>query len=161
MKLETVKIEKPAEVNLVFGQSHFIKTVEDLHEAMATSAPGAKFGLAFCEASGDRLLRHSGNDRELEKLAVDNLEALGAGHTFLIFMKDVFPLNVLRAIREVPEVCGIFCATANAVEVVLAVTDLGRGVLGVIDGETPLGVEGDSATAERKSFLRRIGYKLG
>jgi adenosine/AMP kinase len=160
MNLGTVRFDKPDDVNLIFGQSHFIKTVEDLHEALVTSGPGIKFGVAFCEASGDRLIRRSGNDASMVKLAVDNLQKVAAGHTFLIMMTGGFPINVMHAVRGCPEVCGIFCATANAVEVVVAETDLGRGVLGVIDGQTPLGVEGDADEAKRKGFLRKIGYKL-
>ncbi|MBI5531952.1 MAG: adenosine-specific kinase [Deltaproteobacteria bacterium] len=160
MNLHAVRLDKPDDVNLIFGQSHFIKTVEDLHEAMATSAMGIKFGIAFCEASGDQLIRKSGNDDGLVKLAVDNLQKVSAGHTFLIMMTGGFPIHVMRAVRAVPEVCSVFCATANAVEVIVAETDLGRGVLGVIDGQVPLGVEGDADTAARKGFLRKIGYKL-
>jgi uncharacterized protein len=160
MNLHTVQFDKPDDVNLIFGQSHFIKTVEDLHEAMATSATGLKFGIAFCEASGDRLIRKSGNDDGMVRLAVENLQKVGAGHTFLIMMTGGFPIHVMRAVRAVPEVCGVFCATANRVEVIVAETDLGRGVLGVIDGPVPLGVEGDSDTVTRKGFLRTIGYKL-
>jgi uncharacterized protein len=160
MNLHAVRLDKPDDVNLIFGQSHFIKTVEDLHEAMATSAMGIKFGIAFCEASGDRLIRKSGNDDGLVRLAVDNLQKVGAGHTFLIMMTGGFPIHVMRAVRAVPEVCGVFCATANAVEVIVAETDLGRGVIGVIDGQVPLGVEGDADAATRKGFLRKIGYKL-
>jgi len=160
MNLQTVKIDKPEDVNLILGQTHFIKSVEDLHEAMATSAPGAKFGVAFCEASGARLIRRSGNDDEMLKLAVDNLQRIAAGHTFLIMMSGVFPIHVMRAVREVPEVCRIFCATANPLEVIVAETDLGRGVMGVIDGQVPLGVEDDAGEAWRKGFLRKIGYKI-
>ncbi|MBI5510670.1 MAG: adenosine-specific kinase [Deltaproteobacteria bacterium] len=161
MNLTTVRIDKPDEVNIILGQAHFIRTVEDLHEALATSVPGAKFGVAFCEASGPRLLRHSGTDPELEALAVKNLQAIGAGHTFLVTLGNLFPIHALRAVREVPEVCRIFCATANPVEVVVAESPLGRGVLGVIDGGSPLGVEGPKETAERVAFLRKIGLKLG
>jgi len=160
MELSTVAFDKPEEINLIFGMSHFIKTVEDLHEAMATAAAGIKFGIAFCEASQDRLIRHSGNDEAMEKLAVDNLQKVGAGHSFLIMMEGAFPINVMHAIRAVPEVCRIFCATANPVEVIVAETNLGRGVMGVIDGETPLGVESDEDVEKRKGFLRMIGYKL-
>ena len=159
MNLHTVRLDKPDEVNLIFGQSHFIKTVEDLHEAMATSAPGLKFGIAFCEASGDRLIRRSGNDEEMMRLAVEGLQRVAAGHTFLIMMTGGFPIHVMRAVREVPEVCSVFCATSNRVEVIVAETDLGRGVLGVIDGQVPLGVEGDADVIKRKGFLRMIGYK--
>lgn len=160
MNLQTVKIDKPEEVNFILGQTHFIKSVEDLHEAMATAAPGGKFGVAFCEASGARLIRRSGNDEEMLKLAVDNLQRIAAGHTFLIMMSGVFPIHVMRAVRDVPEVCRIFCATANPVEVIVAESDLGRGVMGVIDGQVPLGVEDDAGEAWRKGFLRKIGYKL-
>jgi uncharacterized protein len=161
MELHVVRIDKPAEVNIILGQAHFIRTVEDLHEAIATSVPGAKFGVAFSEASGPCLIRHSGTDPELEDLAVRNLRALGAGHVFLVTLGNVFPIHVLRAVKEVPELCRIFCATANAVDVVLAGTEQGRGVLGVVDGSSPLGVEGPKETAERQAFLRKIGLKLG
>ncbi len=159
MDLQFVPLEKPDEVNIVFGQSHFVRTVEDLVEAVATSAPGAKFGVAFCEASGKRLIRHAGTDPALEELAVRNMKAVAAGHTFLVVLGNLFPIHVLRAIREVPEVCRIFCATANAVQVVVAQTEQGRGVLGVIDGGTPLGVEGPADAQERHAFLRKVGLK--
>lgn len=158
--LHVVEFRKPEDVNLIFGMSHFIKTVEDLHEAMAGAAPGAKFGVAFCEASGDRLLRRSGNDAAMIQLAVDNLGLVGAGHTFLIMMTGVFPINVMHAVRAVPEVCRIFCATANTLQVVVAETEQGRGVMGVIDGQTPVGVEDDAQEQARKGLLRRFGYKL-
>jgi adenosine/AMP kinase len=160
MELHVVKIEKPEQMNIIFGVSHFIRTVEDVHEAVVTSAPDVKFGLAFCEASQERLVRHSGTDEELRQLAARNIKAIGAGHTFLIMLRNVFPLHVLRAVREVPEVCRILCATGNPVEVVVAETALGRGVLGVIDGLTPLGIEGPEQIEERKRFLRTIGLKL-
>lgn len=160
MDLHVVKLEKPEAVNLIFGMSHFIKTVEDLHEALVTAAPGIKFGIAFCEASQDRLLRHSGNDEEMTTLAVDNLRKVNAGHSFLVMLSGVFPINVMHAVRAVPEICRIFCATANPVEVVVAETDLGRGVLGVIDGMTTVGVETQEDIAKRKGFLRTIGYKM-
>lgn len=160
LKLEVVVFEKPEDVNVIFGMSHFIKTVEDVHEAMVTAAPGIRFGVAFCEASGDRLIRKSGNDEELIGLAVGNLGKVGAGHTFLIAMRNAFPINVMHAIRAVPEVCSVFCATANDVQVVVAETELGRGVMGVIDGQPPLGVEDDAGVAWRTGFLRKIGYKL-
>ncbi len=159
MQIATVRVEKPDEVNLILGQSHFIRTVEDLFEAVMTSAPGAKFGVAFCEASGPRLVRHAGTDEALEDLAVRNLRAIGAGHSFLVMLGNLFPIHVLRAIREVPEVCRIFCATANPVEVVVAETAQGRGILGVIDGGSPLGVEGPEQIDQRKAFLRKIGLK--
>jgi adenosine/AMP kinase len=160
MDLHTVKIEKPAEVNIILGQTHFIRSVEDLHEALVTSVPGIRFGLAFCEASGDRLVRHSGTDQELRQLAARNIQAIGAGHVFLIMLGNAFPIHVLRSVREVPEVCRIFCATANPVEVVVAATEQGRGVLGVIDGEIPLGIEGPADIEKRQTFLRQIGLKL-
>ncbi len=161
MNITSVRIEKPDDVNVILGQAHFIRTVEDLHEALATSVPGAKFGVAFAESSGPRLVRHSGTDQALEDLAVKNLNAIAAGHVFLVTLGNLFPIHALRAIREVPEVCRIFCATANPVEVVLAESPQGRGVMGVIDGGTPLGIEGPKETAERKAFLRKIGLKLG
>lgn len=160
MDITIVKIEKPLEINLIFGQSHFIKTVEDLHEAAVSSVPGIKFGVAFCEASGDRLVRFSGNDEEMVELAKKNAASIGAGHSFIIFMKDAFPINLLNAVKNVPEVCRIYCATANDVEVVICETDQGRGVLGVIDGEPPLGAEDESGKEWRRGFLRTIGYKL-
>ena len=159
MELKTVKIERPDDSNVVIGQSHFIKTVEDLAEAMVNSVPGVKFGVAFCEASGPCLVRAEGNDSALKKLAAKNALNLSAGHSFIIIMKNAFPVNVLRSIRDCYEVCSIFCATANPVEVVVAETELGRGILGVIDGEKPKGIEGEKEEKERKEFLRRIGYK--
>jgi uncharacterized protein len=160
LELSLVPVENPGNLNVIVGQSHFIKTVEDLHEALVNSSPGLRFGIAFCEASGKRLVRVSGNDDELVALATSNAEAVGAGHTFFVFLKEGFPVNVLRAISAVPEVCSIFCATANPVEIIVAESSLGRGVLGVIDGETPLGVETSEDVAERKALLRAIGYKL-
>jgi adenosine/AMP kinase len=160
MELKTVRVEKPADVNFILGQSHFIKTVEDLHETAVSSAPGIKFGLAFCEASGACLVRWSGNDDEMIGLARSNAEAIGAGHSFILFMRDAYPINLLNAVKELPEVCRIFCATANNVEVVVAETDQGRGILGVIDGERPKGIEGPPDRAWRHDFLRKIGYKL-
>ncbi len=160
MELRSVKIQKPDEVNLILGQAHFIKTVEDLHEALAGAVPGLKFGLAFCESSGPALVRWSGTDPELVELARQNAFALGAGHCFLIFLRDAFPINVLNAVKQVPEVCGIYCATANPVEVLLAETEQGRGILGVIDGLRSRGIEGEQEITERKALLRRFGYKL-
>ncbi len=160
MELKIVKIEKPEDINMILGQSHFIKTVEDVHEVMVTSVPGAKFGLAFCEASGACLVRASGTDEELLDLAKQNALALSAGHSFIVFMRDVYPINFLNAIKNVPEVCRIFCATANPVEVVIAETEQGRGILGVIDGLRTKGIEGEEDIAWRKDFLRMIGYKL-
>ena len=160
MELKIVKIEKPEDVNMILGQSHFIKTVEYIHETMVTSVPGAKFGLAFCESSGACLVRASGTDEELVELAKKNALALSAGHSFIVFMKDTYPINFLNAIKNVPEVCRIFFATANPVEVVVAETEQGRGILGVIDGLQPKGIEGEEDIAWRKDFLRMIGYKL-
>ncbi len=161
MELTTVQIEKPDAVNLILGQSHFIKTVEDLHEALVTSVPGIKFGLAFCESSGPALVRASGTDLALVELARQNALALGAGHCFIIFLGEGFyPINVLNAVKAVPEVCHIFCATANPVEVIVAETEQGRGILGVIDGVKTKGVESEEDVAHRKNFLRAIGYKL-
>lgn len=160
MKISTVKIKKPKDLNLIFGQSHFIKTVEDLYEVLVGSVPGIKFGLAFCESSGPCLVRSVGTDEELIKLAEENTLSIGAGHTFLIFLKEAYPINVLNAVKNVPEVCRIFCATANEVEVILGETRKGRGVLGVVDGSSPKGVEGKKEKEERKGFLRKIGYKL-
>ncbi len=160
MELSTMKIEKPDEVNLILGQSHFIKTVEDLHEALVTAVPRIKFGLAFCESSGPALVRWSGTDPELIELAKKNAYQLGAGHAFIVFLKESYPINVLNAVKAVPEVCRIFCATANPVEVVLAQSDQGRGILGVIDGIHLQGMETEADIAERKEFLRKIGYKL-
>jgi hypothetical protein len=160
MNLIAVPIEKPLEINLILGQSHFIKTVEDLHEALVNTVPGIKFGLAFCEASGKCLVRSSGTDSQMLELAQQTALAIGAGHSFVIFLAEGFyPINVLNAIKAVPEVCQIFCATANPVEVILAESEQGRGILGVIDGFSPHGLEGEEDIAWRKSFLRMIGYK--
>ena len=160
MDLTIVTIEKPAEMNFILGQSHFIKTVEDIHESMVTSVPGIKFGIAFCEASGKRLVRSSGTDLGLIQLAQKNALAIGAGHSFILFLGDgYFPINVLNAIKMTPEVCRIFCATANPTQVILAETDQGRGILGVIDGFPPQGIEDEAGIAWRKDFLRMIGYK--
>jgi hypothetical protein len=159
MELLTVRIERPEETNVIIGQSHFIKTVEDVAEALVNSVPGIEYGLSFCEASGPCLVRAGGNDPALKKLAARNALNLGAGHSFIVIIRNAFPVNVLKAIRDVYEVCTVFCATANPVEVVLAETAQGRGILGVIDGERTRGVEGEKEEAERKAFLRRIGYK--
>jgi adenosine/AMP kinase len=161
MELKVIRIEKPAEVNLILGQAHFIKTVEDLHEAMVNAVPGAKFGLAFCESSGPALVRWSGTDPELTELAQKNALSLGCGHAFLILMREMYPINVLNAIKMVPEVCRIFCATANPVEVIVAETEQGRGILGIIDGVKTKGLEGAHEQSARKELLRKIGYKLG
>lgn len=157
---DAVPIDKPDDVNVVVGQAHFIKTVEDLHEALVGVSPSLRFGIAFCEASGPRLVRRSGNDPELVDLATRNASAIAAGHTFVIFLRDGFPLNVLNPLKAVPEVCTIFCATANPVDVLVAVTPRGRGIIGVVDGEPPLGVETDADVLERLALLRAIGYKL-
>ena len=160
MEITTVPFDKPDDLNFILGQSHFIKTVEDLHEALVTASPVLKFGIAFCEASGPCLVRWSGNDQGLIDLAVKNARAIGAGHSFVITMREGFPINVLNTVKAVPEVCRIFCATANPVEVVVGQTELGRAILGVVDGSAPLGVETEEDVAERKELLRRFGYKL-
>ncbi len=161
MELTVVNIEKPEEVNFILGQTHFIKSVEDLHEALVTAVPGIKFGLAFCEASGACLIRWTGTDPAMIELARQNALALAAGHSFIIFLGEGFyPINVLNAIKMVPEVCHVFCATANPTQVVLAETEMGRGILGVVDGFKPKGVEADDGIAWRKGFLRKIGYKM-
>lgn len=160
MAITAVRIDKPEGMNVIIGQTHFIKTVEDLHEALAGTSPHLRFGLAFCEASGPRLIRHSGNDQDLTELAVKNAQAIGAGHAFVIFLREGYPVNVLGAIKQVPEVCTIFCATANPVELLIASTELGRGIVGVIDGGRPRGVETAKDQAERRALLRDLGYKL-
>ena len=159
MELETVRLTIPEGVNLIVGQAHFIKTVEDLYEVLATTAPQAQFGVAFNEASGERLIRHEGNSKPMRQLAVRNARAVGAGHLFVIALKDAFPIQVLPRIRDCHEVVRIFCATANPVEVIVAQTELGRGVVGVIDGQTPLGAEKPADIAKREDLLRKIGYK--
>lgn len=160
MELTTVQIQKPEDINLILGQSHFIKTVEDLHEVLVGAVPGIEFGLAFCESSGPRLVRSSGTAADLVKLAEQNALAIGAGHSFIILLRKAFPINVLNAVKMVPEVARIYCATANPVEVILAETAQGRGILGVVDGGAPLGVEGAEEQQARKDLLRRFGYKL-
>jgi len=155
-----VAVEKPADANVIVGQSHFIKTAEDLYEAIVNSVPQAKFGVAFCEASGERLVRVEGNDTEMRDWAQRNALKVGAGHTFFVVMRDAYPVNVLQRIKQVPEVCSIFCATANELELVVAESALGRGIIGVIDGQMPLGVEQDADVQRRRGFLRKIGYKL-
>lgn len=162
MELKLVEIEKPEEINFILGQSHFIKTVEDVHETLVASVPGIKFGLAFCESSGKCLIRWTGTDEAMIELAKKNALAIGAGHSFILFLGSGFyPVNVLKQVQAVPEVCRIYCATANPTQIVLAETEQGRGILGVIDGFSPKGVEGDEDIAWRKNFLRMIGYKLG
>jgi adenosine/AMP kinase len=159
MDIKIVKIENPYHLNLILGQSHFIKTVEDMHETMVSTVPGARFGLAFCEASDVCLVRHTGTDPELTELAKKNAYALAAGHSFIVFMKDMFPINVLNAVKTLPEVCRIFCATANPVEVIIAETEQGRGILGVIDGFKSKGIETEADIQKRKELLRTFGYK--
>lgn len=160
MDLKLISVEIPTDANVIIGQSHFIKTAEDIYEAMVNAAPSIKFGVAFCEASMDRLVRVEGNDDDLKKAAAKNAMNIGAGHTFIILMKEGFPINVLGAVKNVPEVCSIFCATANQVDVVVAENERGRGILGVIDGEKPAGIEDKENKIKRKEFLRKIGYKL-
>ena len=160
MELKSLKIDAPEETNLILGQSHFIKTVEDIYEAIVSSVPEAKFGIAFCEASGACLVRCEGNDEELKKAAADNSFKISAGHSFIIFLRNAFPINVLNAIKNTPEVCRIYCATANPVEVLIAETEQGRGIIGVVDGERVKGIEGEDDVKERKELLRRFGYKL-
>ncbi len=160
MELKTVKLEIPEGTNIIFGQTHFIKTVEDLYEVMANALPKSRFGIAFCEASGACLIRVEGNDEEMKNAAVRNAQAVAAGHTFVMMLGDAYPINVLNAIKSCSEVCSIFCATANPVEVIIAESSQGRGVLGVIDGFSPKGVEGSADIQWRKDLLRKIGYKL-
>ncbi len=160
MEIKTVQIEKPADMNFILGQSHFIKTVEDLHETIVTASPSMKFGIAFCESSGPALVRLSGNDKALTELAAKNALRLSCGHAFIIFMENGFPINILNAIKQVPEVCSIYCATANPVEVIVGESPQGRGILGVIDGITSKGIEQSGDIEQRKSFLRKIGYKF-
>ncbi len=161
LEFSSVTIEKPEDVNFILGQSHFIKTVEDIYEAVSGSVPGAKFGLAFCESSGDCLIRIEGNDEELKALARDNALAIGAGHSFILFLRDCFPINVLNAVKNIQEVYTIYCATANQVEVIIAESVQGRGIMGVIDGIKPKGVEGPDGVAWRTGLLRKFGYKKG
>ena len=160
VSLEVVALDKPEDVNVIVGQAHFIKTVEDLHEALAGVSPHLRFGIAFCEASGACLIRRSGNDAELTGLAVAAAEAISAGHAFVIMLRDGFPVNVMNPVKAVPEVCTIFCATANPVAILIAVTGHGRGIAGVVDGSPPAGVETDADAADRHRLLRQIGYKL-
>ncbi len=159
MELERVKVEKEEETNVIIGQSHFIKTVEDIYEAMVTSVPEIRFGLAFCEASGDRLIRYDGTDEELKELAVKNAEKINAGHFFILMMKDAFPINVMQSLKQVPEICRIYCATANPLEVIVADAESGRGILGVIDGKPTVQVESEEDKEWRKEFLQQLGYK--
>jgi adenosine/AMP kinase len=160
MEFQAVPIETPEGANVILGQTHFIKTIEDLYEILVTTVPGAKFGIAFCEASGPCLIRTAGNDETLRQAAVRNAEAVAAGHLFVILLRDAYPVNILNAVKQCQEVCAVYCASANPVEVIVAVTAQGRGVMGVVDGLPPKGVEGEQDVAARKSFLRKIGYKL-
>jgi hypothetical protein len=160
MEIKIVKIEKPQDTNVIIGQAHFIKTVEDMYEAIIASVPNIKFGIAFCEASGACLVRSEANDEDLKKIATDNALKIGAGHSFIIVIKEAFPINILNTIKGIPEVCSIYCATANSVELVIAQTQQGRGIIGVIDGSKPKGVEGQEDIVWRKEFLRKIGYKI-
>jgi len=160
LELKSVKIKKPDDVNLILGQSHFIKTVEDLYEVLVNAVPGIKFGLAFVESSGACKIRSEGNDPELKELAQANALEIGAGHSFIVLIRNAFPINVLNAVKAIPEVCVIYCASANPVEVIIAETDMGRGILGVIDGARPKGIESAEDIEWRKGFLRKIGYKL-
>lgn len=158
--ISLVKVKKPDELNFILGQSHFIKTVEDIYEVLMNNVPGIKFGIAFCESSGACKIRVEANDPQLKALAIENALAIGAGHSFIIFLKDAYPINVLNALKGIPEVCAIYCATANPVEVIVAQGESGRGIMGVIDGFSPKGVETDEDVAWRKGLLRKIGYKL-
>jgi len=160
MDTHVVRVENPGALNVILGQAHFIKAADDLHEALVGAVPGIRFGLAFCEASGPRLIRTSGTEPALVDLAARNARAIGCGHVFVIFLDGTFPINVLGAVRAVPEVCRVFCATANPLEVVVAETEQGRGVLGVIDGQAPVGVEGPEDVRARRDMLRKFGYKL-
>ena len=160
MKFETVKIDVPEGCNVILGMAHFIKTVEDLYEAMVNAVPNVKFGIGFCESSGPCLVRHEGNDDELRRLAAEKAYEIACGHSFIIFMKNAYPINVLDKIKKVPEVCTIYAATANPLEVIIAETQLGRGIIGVIDGLKSKGIETENDIKERKEFLRKIGYKL-
>ena len=159
MEIKAVKLEIPEDANIILGQTHFIKTVEDVYEIMVTSVPGAKFGIAFCEASGPCLIRSDGNDVGLVQAAIRNCQALASGHTFTLIMRQAYPINVLNAIKQCPEVCSIYCATANPVEVIVAQSEQGSGIIGVIDGSSPKGVETTEDREKRREFLRTIGYK--
>jgi len=160
MEIKIIKIEKPEEVNFILGQSHFIKTVEDIYEAIVCTAVGIKFGIAFCESSGPCLVRWEGNDEEMIELAKKNAMNLSCGHAFIIFLRDGYPINILNAIKNIPEVCSIYCATANPAEVIIVETETGRGILGVIDGSKSKGIETQKDIENRKAFLRKIGYKF-
>jgi len=160
MELKVIPIDKPEEINFILGQSHFVKTVEDVHEALVQAVPGIQFGFAFCEASQDRLVRYTGTDEVLIELAKKNALNIGAGHSFILFLGNAYPINILPVLRNLSEICRIFCATANPTQVIVAETEQGRGIIGVVDGQSPLGVEGEEDIEKRKEFLRKIGYKL-
>lgn len=160
MKTKIITVKKPSEINFILAHSHFIKTVEDVYETLIEAVPGIKFGLAFCEASGKRLIRYEGTDEEMIKLALDNAKKVGAGHSLFIFLKNVYPINILNRLKNISEITRIFCATANPVEVIVAETKQGRAILGVVDGKIPLGVEKEEDKKVRKDFLRKIGYKI-
>ncbi len=160
MELKIVAIEKPDEMNFILGQSHFIKTVEDIHEAIVQTNPQMKFGIAFCEASGKCLIRFSGNDETLERIAIKNVQNISCGHSFIIFMENGFPINILNPIKNIPEVCRVFCATANPTQIIICETEQGRGIIGVVDGFIPKGIEDEAEKNWRKDFLRKIGYKF-
>lgn len=160
MELKLIPIEKPEETNVIIGMTHFIKSCEDVYEALVTSVPGIKFGFAFCEASQDRLIRYEGTDEELTRLAVKNAEAIGAGHSFVLILGNAYPVNVMESLRGVREIVNLFCATSNPVQVLIAETDQGRGVLGVVDGYSPVGIEDEAKIRERREFMRKIGYKF-
>jgi len=159
VELKLVRLEVPEGTNVIVGQSHFIKTAEDIHELLVSSVPNVKFGLGFCEASGPKLVRHEGNDKELRDLAAKSAYSIGAGHCFVLYIKDAYPINVLNGIKGLSEVCNIFCATSNPVGIIIAQSDQGRGILGVIDGSSPSGIETEKDIADRRAFLRKIGYK--
>lgn len=160
MKTKVIAIKKPPEINFILAHSHFIKTVEDVYETLVEAVPGIKFGLAFCEASGKRLIRYNGTDEEMIKLALDNAKKVGAGHSLFIFLKNAYPVNILNRLKNISEITRIFCASANPVEVIVTETKQGRAILGVVDGQSPLGVEKEEDKKERKDFLRKIGYKI-
>ena len=160
LEIKVIKIKKTDDINVIIGQAHFIKTIEDIYEVIVNSVPSIRFGLAFSEASGACKVRAEGNDPDLKRLACENSLSLGSGHSFIIMVKDAYPINILNAVKNVPEVCGIFCATANPVEVILAETESGRGIIGVVDGSSPKDIENEEDIAWRKGFLRKIGYKL-
>ena len=160
MKTKVVKIEMPKDANVIIGQGHFVKTVEDIYEALVNSVPNIKFGIGFCEASGPCLVRCEGNDDGLKKIAAKNALDIGAGHSFIVIMQNAYPINVLKAIKDVPEVCSIYCATANNVEIIVSETEQGKGILGIVDGSAPRGIENEEEADKRKKLLRKIGYKL-